>query len=248
MKIIARMKEFIKKIIKRLVTSKSLVFVRKIIFLPIYYGILCKKGVIVYYNDPKRSKIFDLIEKIKSENEMLLENNEAYQIFMAVKRTAKVRGDIAEVGTYKGSSAKLICEARSKKTVHLFDTYDGLPDLCKFDDATRFYKGQFMATFNNVKTYLGKYSNIFFYKGIFPSTGASIKSNKFSFVHLDVDICSSTLNCLKFFYPRMNKGGVIISHDYINSVGVKKAFDIFFKDKPEPIIEPSGSQCLIVKC
>ena len=109
------MKEFIKKIIKRLVTSKSLVFVRKIIFLPIYYGILCKKGVIVYYNDPKRSKIFDLIEKIKSENEMLLENNEAYQIFMAVKRTAKVRGDIAEVGTYKGSSAKLICEARSKK-------------------------------------------------------------------------------------------------------------------------------------
>jgi len=141
MKIIARMKEFIKKIIKRLVTSKSLVFVRKIIFLPIYYGILCKKGVIVYYNDPKRSKIFDLIEKIKSENEMLLENNEAYQIFMAVKRTAKVRGDIAEVGTYKGSSAKLICEARSKKTVHLFDTYDGLPDLCKFDDATRFYKG-----------------------------------------------------------------------------------------------------------
>jgi len=45
----------------------------------------------------------------------------------------------------------------------------------------------------------------------------------------------------------MNKGGVIISHDYFGSPVVKKAFDDFFKDKPEPIIEMSGTQCLIVK-
>lgn len=45
----------------------------------------------------------------------------------------------------------------------------------------------------------------------------------------------------------MNKGGIIITHDYINAIGVRKAFDDFFKDKVEPIIELSGSQCLIVK-
>ncbi|MFH1326435.1 MAG: hypothetical protein ABIH48_03120 [Candidatus Falkowbacteria bacterium] len=46
------------------------------------------------------------------------------------------------------------------------------------------------------------------------------------------------------------KGGVIISHDYSRPAtkGVKKAFDEFFKDKSEIIIEPFiSSQCLIVK-
>ena len=73
-------------------------------------------------------------------------------------------------------------------------------------------------------------------------------NKKFSFVHLDVDLYKSTLDCLKYFYPRVSRGGVIISHDYPNSDGVNKAFDEFFQDKPEIIIEPFATgQCLIVK-
>jgi len=94
---------------------------------------------------------------------------------------------------------------------------------------------------------LEKYKNVHFYKGLFPATAGSVKDKKFSFINLDVDTYESTLNCLKFFYSRMNRCGVIISHDYISATGVRKAFDEFFKDKPEPIIELSGSQCLIVK-
>lgn len=47
----------------------------------------------------------------------------------------------------------------------------------------------------------------------------------------------------------MNAGGVIISHDYPDSKGVKRAFDEFFKDKPEIIIELPGhdGQCLVIK-
>ena len=72
---------------------------------------------------------------------------------------------------------------------------------------------------------------------------------KFSFVHLDVDIYTSTLEALKFFYPRINRGGAILSHDYPGAVGVKKAFDEFFEDKPEIVIElPTGTgQALVIK-
>ena len=45
----------------------------------------------------------------------------------------------------------------------------------------------------------------------------------------------------------MNKGGVIMSHDYMEFTGVRKAFDEFFEDKEEVIIELSGTQCLILK-
>jgi len=241
------MKKIAKKIIKWAVTTKLLGFPRKIIGRTISYAIASKNGVTVFYNDTERSKVLDLIRKIQNENEMLLGNNEAYQIFMAVKRTEKINGDIAEVGSYRGGSAKLICEAKGNKTLHLFDTFEGLPDLCHNDDPKQFHKGECSASLEDVKSYLKKYKNVYFYKGLFPSTADPIKNKKFSFVHLDVDLYEATLASIKFFYPRMNKGGIIISHDYISAPGVRKAFDDFFKDKPEPIIEMSGSQCLIVK-
>ena len=62
-----------------------------------------------------------------------------------------------------------------------------------------------------------------------------------------MDLYKPTLESIEFFYPRMKKGGIIISHDYSVALGVRRAFDEFFKDKPEPIIQMAGSQCLIVK-
>ncbi len=176
-----------------------------------------------------------------------MEINEAYQVYMAVKRTGKIKGDIAEVGVYRGGSAKIISEAKGSKALHLFDTFEGLPELSKMDEQDYFHKGEFYASIDEVKDYLKKYRKVNFYKGYFPTTAKPVKNKKFSFVNLDVDIYESTLSSLKFFYPRMNKGGIIITHDYINAIGVRKAFDDFFKDKVEPIIELSGSQCLIVK-
>ncbi len=191
---------------------------------------------------------FNLIKQIKKETSMLLSDFAAYQIYMAVRKTEKIEGDIAEVGAYKGGSGKLICET-TKKPVYLFDTFEGLPDLCENDNPEQFHKGDWPAQFENVKDYLRKYPNVYLYKGLFPSTAEPIKNKKFSFIHLDADIYESTLNSLKFFYPRINKGGVIISHDYPASKGVKRAFEEFFEDKPEIILElhPSCGQCLIVK-
>jgi len=75
-----------------------------------------------------------------------------------------------------------------------------------------------------------------------------LKYKKFAFVHLDVDLYQSTQDCLEWFYPRMSRGGVIVSHDYLSATqGVKRVFDEFFADKPEPILELSGSQCLVIK-
>jgi hypothetical protein len=199
------------------------------------------------YAVKRNAKVIDLVKKIRNENEMLIMDDEAYQIFMAVVRTKKVDGDIAEVGVYRGASAKLICEAKGDKALHLFDTFEGLPDLSKIDDPKMFHRGQFLSTFEDVKNYLKEYPNVHFYKGLFPSSAEPVEGKMFSFVNLDVDLYESTLSCLKFFYPRMNKGGVIMSHDYMSAPGVGKAFDDFFEDKQETIIVLSGSQCLIVK-
>ena len=198
-------------------------------------------------NDPERANVMELVRKIKSEVPIAMGDDEAYQLFMAVRRTRNVDGDIAEVGVCWGGSAKLICEAKGDKPLHLFDTFAGLPDLSEMDDPNILFKGQFLADFEHVKNYLKGYPNVQFYKGIFPLTAEPIEGRVFSLVNVDVDLYESTLSCLKFFYPRMNKGGIIISHDYLEYQGVKKAVDDFFEGKQETIIELYGGQCLIVK-
>jgi O-methyltransferase len=203
--------------------------------------------MLVFCNDQSETQVLDLISQIKKETQLLLSDLEVCQIYATVKKTEKIPGAIAEVGVYKGGSAKIIREV-TRKPLYLFETFEGLPDLSESDDPNEFQKGKYSATFEGVKNYLKDYSDVYLYKGFFPSTADPIKDKMFSFVHLDVDIYESTSNCLKFFYPRMSKGRIILSHDYPSSKGVKKAFDEFFEDKPEIVIDlPVCGQCLVVK-
>jgi len=201
---------------------------------------------VIYYDDIDKD-FTKLIREIKKENKVQLYTTEAYQLYCFVKSTVDIEGDIAEVGVYKGGSARIICEARSSsKSVYLFDTFEGLPYVVDKDIDEEYKKGHGATSFDATKEYLAEYDNVYFYKGIFPHTASSVKDKVFSFVNIDVNVYRSTLDCLEFFWPRMSRGGIILSHDYTHK-GVKKAFDEFFKDKPEVVIKLFGSHCMIVK-
>jgi hypothetical protein len=231
------------------IPSRYLLKFRKAIFFDPFIGNdIANRGRLSHYGCDRRKEFAKNLKKIRKETELLLEDIEAYHIYMAVKTTQKVPGDIAEVGVYKGGSAKIICSAKGDdKALHLFDTFEGLPKVEEIDMVWPFYEGKFAASYDSVREYLKDGSNVHFYKGIFPATSGPIKDTKFSLVNLDVDCYESTKQCLEFFYSRISPGGIIISHDYITAPGVKKAFDDFFEGKPEPVLETAGSQCLVVK-
>lgn len=178
----------------------------------------------------------------------LLSFREMCNIYLLVMKVAGIPGDIAEVGVYRGGSAKIICEAKGDKPLLLFDSFSGLP--APDDSIDVLAEGEMKDTsLEQVMSSLASYSNVFFHKGLFPQTAGAVRDHTFSFIHLDADLYKSTKDCLEFFYNRMEPGGIILAHDYnsIDSPGVKKAFDEFFTDKPETIIELWDSQCLIIK-
>nr|WP_320161901.1 TylF/MycF/NovP-related O-methyltransferase [uncultured Methanoregula sp.] len=231
-----------------IVPSKYLLKFRKFIFFePTMGHDIANRGRLSHYGCAERKEFAKALKKIRAESDLLLEDIEAYHIHMAVKRTRKVPGDIAEVGVYRGGSAKIICLSKGDRPLHLFDTFEGLPKVDEIDMVWPFYEGKFAASFDGVKKYLGDNPNVHFYKGIFPGTSDPVKDKTFSLVNLDVDCYESTKLCLEFFYPRMSPGGILISHDYITAPGVKKAFDDFFEGRTEPVLETAGSQCLVVK-
>jgi hypothetical protein len=200
---------------------------------------------LVRYETAHRREWMDSVTAVKRQRSLLLNHCEACQLISAVTATAKLGGDIAEVGVAYGSSAKLIAKYALNRSVHLFDTFEGLPEMTEKDSTCKFSSGQFRSSVEGVKSYVGG-KQVHFYPGLFPLTAEPVKDKIFSFVHLDADLYESTLAGLQFFYPRMCMGGIILSHDHLTSAGVNAAFTEFFGQKVEPVIELTGYQCMVV--
>jgi O-methyltransferase len=207
---------------------------------------LLKHNAFLLWMGSDQAKSLPLIKDLKKDGHLFIQEVEAYNIYSAAKNVRKIPGCFAEVGVYKGGSARVICEADKRRKVYLFDTFQGLPKPIKSKDEQGFEEGQLVGTIDEVKMYLAGY-NCEYKVGIFPETAKGLEDKRFAFVNLDVDLYKSTLDCLNWFWYRMNPGGIIISHDYQNLKGVRKAFDEFFKDKVAPIIELPGCQCMVVR-
>jgi O-methyltransferase len=176
---------------------------------------------------------------------------ERYNIYSLAKATSRFPGALAEAGVYRGGSAKILCAVKGDSPLYLFDTFQGMPKVNVAIDG-RWAEGDLSETrYEEIVSYLSAFPNVHVYKGFFPDSaiGQEPEKQSYRFVHLDLDIYESTNQALQFFYPRMVSGGMIVSHDYsaLPTLGVKKAFDDFFKDKKETIIPLWDSQCVVVK-
>lgn len=196
-----------------------------------------------YYKGPE---IASLLARVRSEVDCQVLSNEGYMVWSIARAQSTMDGCMAEVGTYQGASARMICEAKGAREFHVFDTFEGLPEASTDDPLFR--KNDYCAAEENVRQYLSSYENVFLHKGIFPNdTGHMVDQKRFSFVNLDVDTYSSTRDCLRFFYPRLLPGGILLSHDFAQAAGVRKAFDEVIGPMPEAIIELPESQCMFIK-
>jgi hypothetical protein len=156
---------------------------------------------------------------------------------------------MAEVGVYRGASAKLICSAKGPRTFWGFDTFAGLKDVSSEDKhwgMTYFKSGQFAASQQEVADYLAGFNDVRLVTGFFPESAGDAAARSFSFVHLDVDTYGSTLASLRFFWPRMVAGGIVITHDS-HAQGVAKAIAEFTAETGARSFMTTCSQLAFVK-
>jgi O-methyltransferase len=188
--------------------------------------------------------------QLRTERTALLSLREVYNLWRYGRMSLAVPGDFAEVGVFRGGGARVLKAVKDGRTLHLFDTFRGMPQTDPARD-TMHKAGDFAdASLEAVKRYLGT-EGIRYYAGFFPDTtrGHEEALSRFAFVHLDVDIYQSTLDSLRFFYPRLSPGGMIVTHDYSaqSCPGVAAAYDEFFADKAERVIPVWDSQAVVVK-
>lgn len=130
-----------------------------------------------------------------------------------------VSGAVAELGVYRGRFAKKINEVFPDRKLYLFDTFEGFDDR---DIGTEILNEYSTASVDLSDTSVDLVlkqmpfkQNCVIKKGFFPNTAVDLEEN-FSFVSIDTDLYTPIYEGLKYFYPRLSKGGYIFIHDYNN--------------------------------
>lgn len=183
----------------------------------------------------------------------LVSEDRAYLLYMFSRLALNYSGDFAECGVYKGGTGLLLSNViaeRPEKKLYLFDSFKGMPSHA--DPATDYHGpgGLGDASYDKVKSLFTGREQVLIIEGFLPETLEPIKERNFAFVHLDVDIYRSTKDCLEFFYPRLIRGGILVSDDYgipRYKLAARKACDEFFADKPEKPVALRTGQCFFIK-
>jgi len=156
-------------------------------------------------------------------------------------KSEAVPGAFAELGVYKGDSARALHHMDPGRRFYLFDTFEGFREkdleVEKGEAATYTTKNFADTSINKVMENIGGNSNLIPQPGYFPESAIKLSQEKFALVNIDADLYNPTRAGLEFFYPRLSPGGVMLVHDYNHKwEGVVKAVDEFCKTIPEAML------------
>jgi hypothetical protein len=171
-------------------------------------------------------------------------------ILALINETINIPGDLAECGVFQGSSlvpvAVYIQQQNIRKHIFGFDSFQGFGSITKdlalggTTDVHRKSNGFAETSESLVRGKLRRFEveqNVTLVPGYFQNSLQLHAGSRFSFVHLDCDTYESYLETLRFFYPRMNQGGVILFDEYNDQAwpGCNLAVDEFLSDKREKL-------------
>jgi len=190
----------------------------------------------------------------RAEGISLITPGRLENLVRAVEATAYLPGDMAELGVYRGGSALVIAGTCSAKTLHLFDTFTGLP-YQESDDKNPtghdLSRGRFACAMEDVEIFLQSF-RVKFHRGLFPMVAEDLDKLRFAFVHVDCDLYRSAIDAIEWFWPRVVPGGIMFFDDYgCDFTGVTDAVDEYFDGaKIQRQVEASNGiriGCLVIK-
>ena len=138
------------------------------------------------------------------------------------RRLEKVPGAAAELGVYRGFFARCINQLLPDRKLYLFDSFAGFSEDACAGEA--FQAAHRNTAAGRVLAIMPHPENINVKPGFFPVSLEGLEE-RFCLVSLDVDFYQTTLDGLRYFWPRLEKGGYLLLHDWASPKlpGVAKA-------------------------
>jgi len=179
-----------------------------------------------------------------------------YELWELVYESKKLPGEIIEIGTWRGGSSSLIAYQSKKHspstTVYLCDTFNGVVKSGHHDN--NYSDGEHSDT---SKKYVEKLitdlnlDNTKILEGIFPDeTGHQIENDTvFRFCHIDVDVYESANSIMKWLWPKLVLGGIVVFDDYgsTNCNGIIKLVNEERKKTDRLFIHNKNGHAILIK-
>ena len=127
------------------------------------------------------------------------------------RRLADVPGAAAELGVYRGFFARCINQLLPERKLYLFDSFAGFDEEAQ---ASESFQAAHRNTAIEKVLAIMPYPERFTVKpGFFPESLGGLEE-RFCLVSLDVDFYRTTLEGLRYFWPRIAEGGYLLLHDW----------------------------------
>ena len=174
-----------------------------------------------------------------------------------VRQIREVKGDIVELGVYRGLSLLSFAHLNEyyskdkKRTIYGVDTFQGFPEIGPKDQAPYDlnikhanglsavqYLDETRGLVNNFNKQ-AKNTKIELVVGNIEQAAPLLAKKKIrlAMLHFDADLYVPTKIGLQYLYPRLSKGGVAVFDEYANSEwgGETRAVDEYFKNRKEVV-------------
>lgn len=210
-----------------------------------------RHATLVHMLGPEARRDLAVIRETRRLAPLLLGDGAALQIQPLVRAARRLGGAMAEAGVMGGGTARLICEAKGEAPLHLFDLFETLQgpegeggETGRSADLRRHF-GKVHVPSAEVEALLRPYPCVHLHKGVFPDSARGMEKERFSFVHIDLDLEPSTHDAIEYFLPLMLPGGIILGDDYLDP-GVRRAFDTCLAGRPHTAIPTPWGQVIVI--
>ncbi|HWV71135.1 MAG TPA: TylF/MycF/NovP-related O-methyltransferase [Pseudosphingobacterium sp.] len=170
-----------------------------------------------------------------------------------------IKGDFVECGVWRGGSTMAAIDTLMKagdisREIYLYDTFEGMSEPTEHDKAfTGLTAGEMLQADNkqivasnwcysaleevekNINSLDYPVSQIRYVKGKVEDTIPQTVPQKIALLRLDTDWYESTAHELKYLYPLLAPGGIIIIDDYGHWEGARKAVDEYIASENLPL-------------
>jgi O-methyltransferase len=170
-------------------------------------------------------------------------------VLWGARNGLKLEGDFVECACYKGTTARIVCDAvnfaaEASRRYYLYDLFDHDPSL-----PYRPMPENSGKPFGEVRRRFADLKNVTVTQGKVPEVLETIAPDRIAFLHLDLNNAAAEIGALEILFDRLVPGAVLILDDYgwLGYRAQKLVEDPWLERRGYRVLELPTGQGLVIK-
>ena len=177
-----------------------------------------------------------------------------HQILWATQNSFKLEGDFIECGTGRGMMMSAALQSlenwnTSNKKLYLYDTFQpfGIDPETGRNDKRFGVRDTYAKSLSDVEANFSEWKNINFVVGFVPDSLQLVGIERVAFLHIDLNNAVAEVGALRYFWPKIVRGGIIVLNDYAQVLEQNQAMAALSIELGFLILTTGTGQGIIVK-